>query len=315
MFEVSSLTRRLGSSTIATRAFVVLMKKVRVTTPWIACLTTLLAGSPVAHAQQPASGEPVQVSVSGSVRSRVETLSGRMSGEAPASDHFLSLLTLLKAEADFGGMSLVGEIQDSRRLSGPLTGAAPNEVDTLEPIQAYVSWALSDPEQAGDSLGLELGRFTMDVGSRRLTARSHFKNQKTSFDGLRLLWRSGELGEVIAFRVSPVIRQPFETSAAASNKPKLNQSHEASVFSGAHLRRVLTDGVSGEGYDIWAAPVQGAGNKAGRFRPGVGSSVRPFQGDHLACGHVRSGDKRSDESRGDRPHLRDPDLAQSVPSL
>jgi len=248
MLEVSSLTRRLGSSTIAFRVFVVLMKKVRVTTPWIACLTMLLAASPVTHAHTPASGEPVQVSVSGSVRSRVETLEGRMSSEAPASDHFLSLLTLLKAEADFGGMSLVGEIQDSRRLSGPLTGAAPNEVDTLEPIQAYVSWNLSDPEQTGDSLGLELGRFTMDVGSRRLTARSQFKNQKTSFDGLRLLWRSGEFGEVIAFKVSPVIRQPLETSAAASNKPMLNQSHVASLFSGVHLRRLLADGVNGEGY-------------------------------------------------------------------
>ncbi|MBU6320171.1 MAG: alginate export family protein [Alphaproteobacteria bacterium] len=221
---------------------------VRLTKGWIAWIGIVFAGAPIAHTQTFPPEEAVKVSVSGSVRSRVEALSGRMSNAAPASDHFLSLLTLLKAEADFGGVSLVGEIQDSRRLSGPSTGGAPGEVDTLEPIQAYVSWRPSDPGASGQSVGLDLGRFTLDVGSRRLAARSQFRNQKTSFDGLRLIWRSGHGDEVLAFRVSPVVRQPMDVSAAASNKAALNRSDESVVFSGVHLQRTLTDGINGEGY-------------------------------------------------------------------
>lgn len=212
------------------------------------CLSLLFAGAPAGYSQTLSTEDAVQVSVSGSVRSRLETLSGRLSKDARDGDHFLSLLTLVKAEADFGGLSLVGEVQDSRRLSGPANGGSPSEVDTLEPIQAYLSLTQSDPAGAGGTLRLDLGRFTMDVGSRRLVARARYRNQKTSFDGLRAHWKAEDGGEVTAFRVSPVIRQPMETSAAGSNKASLNETHKATVFSGVHLRRVLTKGVDGEGY-------------------------------------------------------------------
>ncbi|HEX5007768.1 MAG TPA: alginate export family protein, partial [Hyphomonadaceae bacterium] len=126
--------------------------------------------------------------LSGSVRPRYETLENPFVAGRTGSDELLGMQSALRAEVDVSDFAFVGEIVDARRLIGNDGGGAPAEVDALEPVQIFAAWRPKDFLTDGASLDLTVGRFTMDVGSRRLVARSGFRNIITSFDGLRGVW-------------------------------------------------------------------------------------------------------------------------------
>jgi hypothetical protein len=212
----------------------------------VSCLLAVTVVSADAYAQGATDGS--EIALSGSIRPRLEFLTGRLSRDEETSDHLASVLTTVRAEADFGQIGLVGEVLDARRLSGPEDGRYAGEVDTLEPVQAYLSWANHGARGDAGDLSIALGRFTMDVGSRRLVARSVFRGPKTSFDGLKLNWRRGSDTEALAFVTSPVIRRPSDAASLFDNEIALNVSSSNTTFSGLHARNRLIEDVSLEGY-------------------------------------------------------------------
>lgn len=206
----------------------------------------VLLGAP-AHAQaaaprsdlETALGAPDWLDLSGSVRARYETISDSFfAGGAGPNDNLSSLQTSLRAEATFGQIVLGGEFFDARVINADEAGGGSAQVNTLEPTQAWISWRPS-----GD-LALTAGRFTQDLGSRRLLARTNFGNVLTTFNGGRIDWKApGVFGKgdtrVTALYFMPSTREPSDARSALDNEVALDGVLTHTRFWGAHAATPL----------------------------------------------------------------------------
>jgi hypothetical protein len=102
----------------------------------------------------------------------------------------------------------------------------------------------------GASLDLTAGRFTMDVGSRRLVSRSGFRNILSSFDGVRGVWRGPNDVELTAFYTTPTIREPSDIESALDNEVVFNPTNNDTRFFGGHAAAPLPLSIVGEIYLI-----------------------------------------------------------------
>ena len=193
-------------------------------------------------------GAPDWLKIAGSVRPRYETLSNTFTAGRSGGDELLGVQTLLKAEINTGAIIIGGELLDSRRLSGNAGGGSASEVDALEPAQAYLAWRPKNFLLPGADLDLTLGRFTMDVGSRRLVARSNYRSVLQSFDGARAVWTSSAHLKVTAFYTHPVNRLPSDMPSALDNEVTLNRTLDNVSFSGMTFEVPLPYALTGEVY-------------------------------------------------------------------
>jgi hypothetical protein len=167
-------------------------------TPAIVALAfgTALAVGPLAPAgaqtfAQPtwaakALGAPAELKVAASSRLRYEAIAGQPRVGFNDHDDLVNLRTTVFAEYDFGAVRLGGELFDSRVWSArPGTPVTTNEVNALEPVQAYVAIDVSDPLGEKGKASLQLGRFTLNLGSRRLVAADEYRNTTNGYTGAR----------------------------------------------------------------------------------------------------------------------------------
>jgi hypothetical protein len=191
---------------------------------------------------------PDWLKVSGSIRPRYETLHNQFFAGRSGDDELLGVQSLLKVEASNGAFVAGGELQDTRRLIGDDGGGAAAEVDTLEPIQLYGAWRPKDFLLKGASLDLTVGRFTMDVVSRRLVSRSGFRNILASFDGVRGVWTGPDKVKVTGFYTAPVNRAPSDVLSALDNDVELNETAEEVRFGGFAFEHPLPFDAIGDVY-------------------------------------------------------------------
>lgn len=191
---------------------------------------------------------PDWLKITGSVRPRYETLANTLVAGRTGGDEFLNIQTLLKAELNTGAIVAGVEFLDSRRLSGNAGGGVPGEIDTFEPAQAYLAWRPKDFLQPGATLDLTLGRFTMDVGSRRLIARANYRSLLQSFDGARAVWTSDADLKLTAFYTHPVTRLPSDIPSALDNEVTLNEGLDKVKFGGLNIEAPLPFSIVGEVY-------------------------------------------------------------------
>jgi len=192
---------------------------------------------------------PDNVRVEGSIRPRYEALGNPFVAGRTEDDEFLGLQTELRAE--FGvapALTIGGELLDSRFIAGNETGGAASEIDTLEPAQLYLSWRPDGFLAEGASLDLTAGRFTMDVGSRRLVARANYRSIMVSFDGVRAIWTSADDLKITLAYTASVGRAPSDAASAIDNEVALNPSLDHTRFAVAHLDAPLPFSVRGEVY-------------------------------------------------------------------
>jgi hypothetical protein len=171
--------------------------------------------------------EEVTLKVSGSVRARYEFLDGQFRPGFDERDDILALRGTLLAELRRGDWRLVGEVFDSRAYDtddGSVLSA--NEVNTFEPVQAYVQRDFRAPFGAGSSASLHAGRFTMNVGSRRLVASDDYRNTPQGYTGLRAELRTVGNSQWTAFYVMPHQRRPDDFDSVRDNEWALD--HEGS---------------------------------------------------------------------------------------
>src|SRR5687768_914265 len=134
-----------------------------------------LSAAAQAPTLQAAIGSPEDLKVSGSVRVRYETLDGQPRAGFRAEDEQLALRSTLFAEYDPGVIRIGGELYDSRAwLDEPGSAISANEVNTFELVQAYIAADFDDVFGNGSKLGLQTGRFTLNLGSRRLVAADDY---------------------------------------------------------------------------------------------------------------------------------------------
>lgn len=161
--------------------------------------------------------------LSGSVRARYEALDGQFRPGFPENDHIILLRSGLMAEWSRGGWRLVGELNDSRaydQRDGGVLGAS--EVNTFEPVQAFVAREFHDTLGAGSTTTVQLGRFTMNLGSRRLVASDEYRNTQSGYTGLRADLRLASKAQATLIYVLPQQRRPDDAPALRDNKVGLD---------------------------------------------------------------------------------------------
>lgn len=180
-----------------------------------------------------AAPEPEAFQLSGSFRARYEALSGQPRATVKEADQWLSLRTLVAASYTAGPVRFVGELQDSRvYLADPTSAISSNDVNAAELVQAYVATTVKDALGSGSRLDAQAGRFTLNLGSRRLVAADDYRNTTNASTGAKvdLRWKNG--GSATVFYVLPQTRLPDSPGAVLDNDIRWDRESSAAVLLG-----------------------------------------------------------------------------------
>jgi hypothetical protein len=218
--------RSVGRSRLQALAFTVLAL------PCIALSTSTLAA------------DATGLRYSGAIRVRQEMLDGQYRPGFDDRDDIMVLRTNLFAEWDFGTWRIGGELYDSRAYDTDAGSAlSVNDVDALEPVQAYVAGDFDRAFGEGTSASVQAGRFTMNVGSRRLVASDDFRNTPSGYTGIRTDLRFTGGRQATLFYVMPQLHRPDDFESLRDNRVHLD--HE------------------GRGQQLWGAVASKSGLPAG----------------------------------------------------
>ena len=212
---------------------------------FLPALAAVLAASGPALAQSAApSGSPGDaVTVKGSVRVRYEALDGQFRPGLAPRDDIWSVRSTLFAEWNPGPFRIAGEVYDSRAYgSGPGGVLTTGEVNTFEPVQLYVAADIDRPLGERSRLSLQAGRFTLNLGSRRLVAADDYRNTTNGYTGVRADLRLADRTNVTAFYTLPQQRRPEDPGDLKDNRFKLDREDGSQRIYGGYLSRPLPGG-------------------------------------------------------------------------
>jgi hypothetical protein len=179
-------------------------------------------------------GAPDQLKLSGSARIRHEGLHGHFRPGANPDQSVISLRTIVSAEYSKGDTRFGGELYDSRAWGGEADGVVTTgEVNTLELVQGYVAHDFTAPFGPGTSATVQAGRFTLNLGSRRLVAADDYRNTTNGYTGLRLDTRSAGGVTSTLIYVLPQVRLPDDLPSVLENKTNFDkQSFDLALWGG-----------------------------------------------------------------------------------
>ncbi len=196
----------------------------------LALLWSLPAAGQALHE---ALGAPDALKLSGSVRIRYETIDNQVRPGFAANEDLVSIRTILFAEVDTGPIRIGGEFYDSRAYdAGPGSAISTGEVNSFEPVQAYVAADFAAPFGRGSSATVQAGRFTLDLGSRRLVAADEYRNTTNGFTGLRADLKAGDGTRATLIYVLPQTRLPDALPDILDNRPRLDREDFDTQFWG-----------------------------------------------------------------------------------
>ena len=167
---------------------------------------------------------PSWLSFSLEQRTRLEHLDDDPRAPTPSPRTAVSLRTLVAVELTPGPFRAALELADSRAWANDPALLNDRLVNPLEPLNARVGLAL-------ENLRLDLGRHTIDLGSRRLVARNDFRNTINAFTGLDARYRA-DGHTVRAFAVVPVVREPRAGPALIRNELVLDRENFDALLTG-----------------------------------------------------------------------------------
>ena len=179
-------------------------------------------------------GAPDNLQLSASVRLRYEALDGQFRPGFREGEDLVSIRTILAAEYRTGNVRIGGELWDSRAYdTDPGSVVGTNEVNTFEPVQAYIAADFPDAFGKGSAAGFKLGRFTLDLGSRRLIAADEFRNTTNGFTGLRTDLKARDGTSLTLLYVLPQLRLPDDQPSVLANRVALDkESFNAQLWGG-----------------------------------------------------------------------------------
>ncbi|WP_246682941.1 alginate export family protein [Methylobacterium sp. WL9] len=192
-------------------------------------------------------GKPDGWKINGSLRPRFEGLGGQFRpSPVPGTNDVFTMQATLFAEYDTGPVRIGGEIFDSRayfqrRNSNSI---ATTEVNALELGQAYLGFDLEDAVGAGTTSTLQVGRFTQNIGSRRLIARNQFRNTINSFTGVAYDWQNADKDQLRLFYTLPHFREPSDRAGILSNSVAFDhEGFDAQLFGGIFTKANVLGGI------------------------------------------------------------------------
>lgn len=179
-------------------------------------------------------GEEPGLQLSGAVRLRQEFLDGQYRPNLPDHDRQLSLRTTLRADWKRGDWRLYGELMDSRAWRDA-TMPTSTDINVFEPGQAFLVRELRSPFGAELATRVQLGRFAMNPGSRRLVSSGDYSNTWNSYTGLRLDVDLPARGSATLFHVLPQRRLPDDAGALHAQRFRLDYEGPGQQLWGALL--------------------------------------------------------------------------------
>lgn len=180
-------------------------------------------------------------SIAASARLRVESIDGQFRPNAPTNDTMVSLKTAVEAEYDAGPVRFGAELWDARAWGQDVRSSAGTaEVNALELVQAHVKVELGSKAAGGHGM-LTAGRFTLDLGGRRLVSRQRFRNTTNAFTGGHLGWSAKGGQKIDVIWAMPHVRLPEDAAGVRADRVEWDQESTDLMFFGMHgsLPRVL----------------------------------------------------------------------------
>jgi hypothetical protein len=182
--------------------------------------------------------DPDDLEISASVRTRYEALGDQFRPGLDRNDDLVTIRTTLFAEYDGGPIRIGGELVDSRAYFGdPGSSIGTGEVNALEPIQAYVGADLWTAFGQGTSATVDVGRFVLDLGSRRLVARNDFANATTAFTGAKFEWHGSAKERLVLFYTYVQQRLPDDKASLLDNEVRPDRNADDLVFWGGFFNK------------------------------------------------------------------------------
>ena len=203
-----------------------------------AALAIAAAGPAAGQTLHEALGAPDALKVSASVRVRYEALDGQFRPGFRAAEDLISVRTTVFAEYDTGPLRIGGEIYDSRVADadrGSVIGTG--EVNLLEPVQAYVAADFAAPFGKGSAASLQLGRFTLNLGSRRLVAADDYRNTTNGYTGVRADLKARDGTSATLIYVLPQTRLPDTLPDLLDHRVELDRESFDTQLWGALLQK------------------------------------------------------------------------------
>lgn len=176
-------------------------------------------------------------SISGSLRARFETVEGHSRVGVNSDDTIWSSRLRLETTGPLGqGWSGQVELYDSRAWGGDLgSPLSANDVNTLELVQANVRRRWDEPFGKASFANLQLGRMTLNLGSRRLIAADDYRNTTNGYTGARMDLHWGSGADLVAIAVVPQIRLPEAKADVLDNRGKADLETSAQRLYGGIL--------------------------------------------------------------------------------
>jgi hypothetical protein len=183
-------------------------------------LATTLASAPLLA--QGSAAEP-GLKFSGVQRTRYERLDPQFRAGIGDDDTALALQTSLNFDWRGERVRVFGEILDSRvELNDASSFLSTSNVDALEPVQAYVEWRPASAQTNAGST-LRAGRMTVDLGKRRVLARSRYRNTVDTFLGVDWQWHGSDGRVARVFAARPFSILPDDAPSLLDNDFELNE--------------------------------------------------------------------------------------------
>lgn len=187
---------------------------------------------------QGALGDPDGLTIAASYRARYEALDGQFRSGLDDSDDLIVLRGLLFVEYDAGPLRFGAELQDSRAYAGDEGGSVgTGEVNAVELIQGYVGIDIDGDDEDGTTMTADIGRFTMNLGSRRLVGRNNFRNATNAFTGARIELTGARDVYYTAFYTLPQIRLPDDKESILDNDVEFDEETFDLAFFGGFAQQ------------------------------------------------------------------------------
>jgi len=176
--------------------------------------------------------------LSGNTRLREEIIDGQARTGVAPSDQWTSLRTQIRAEYRQGPIQLVGEVYDSRVWGAtPASPLSTGEVNTFEPVQAYIQANLGPVLGKGTKTTVQAGRMALNLGSRRLIAADDYRNTTNGYTGLRAQITTTTGLDFTGIYLLPQTRLPDAPTSLLDNGGALDKESFSAVLWGGFLAR------------------------------------------------------------------------------
>lgn len=199
----------------------------------LALLTALLAAAPLASQED----EGATFELGGTQRTRYEAIDGQFRAGLDADDRALALQTTVHFDWRGPSLQAFAEVMDARvALDDAGSYLSTSNTNTLEPVQAYVAWRRTSADDPRRESALRVGRMTLDVGKRRLVARSRYRNTVDSFAGLDWEWHDAAGRAARAFYLEPMNTLPDDDPGLLDDDFELDRGMRRNELLGVYYQ-------------------------------------------------------------------------------